>query len=80
MYPVIAFTRITLHFVSALVILGFGPGPAFCPLSDSGKGALGGATPSAFRGGSKSRGLWLLSLLSLRPTSDLIAGARVQSV
>ena len=50
-YPVIAFTRITLHFVSALVILGFGPGPAFCPLSDSGKGALGGATPSAFRGG-----------------------------
>ena len=50
-YPVIAFTRITLHFVSALVILGFGPGPAFCPLSDSGKGAPGGATPSAFRGG-----------------------------
>ena len=41
-YPVIAFTRITLHFVSALVILGFGPGPAFCPLSDSGKGAPGG--------------------------------------
>ena len=50
-YPVIAFTRITLHFVSARVILGFGPGPAFCPLSDSGKGALGGATPSAFWGG-----------------------------
>ena len=51
MYPVIAFTRITLHFVSAHVILGFGLGPAFCPLSGSGKGALGGATPSAFRGG-----------------------------
>ena len=41
----------TPHFVSAQVILGFGLGPAFCPLSDSGKGALGGATPSAFRGG-----------------------------
>ena len=41
----------TPHFVSAQVILGFGLGPAFCPLSDSGKGALGGTTPSAFWGG-----------------------------
>ena len=56
-YPVIAFTRITLHFVSALVILGFGLGPAFCPLSDSGKGALGWGHPFGLSGGSKSRGL-----------------------
>ena len=79
MYPVIAFTRVTLHFVSALVILGFGPGPAFCPLSDSGKGALGGPLLRLSGGEQIARSL-LLSLLSLRPTSDLIAGARVQSV
>ena len=80
MYPVIAFTRIALHFVSALVILGFGLGPAFCPLSDRRKGALGGGPLLRLSGREQIARSLLLSLLSLRPTSDLIAGARVQSV
>ena len=79
MYPVIAFTRITPHFASAQVILGFGLGPAICPLSDSGKGALGGPL-LRLSGGVQIARPDLLFLLSLRPTSDLIAGARVQSV
>ena len=68
------------HFAPAQVILGLGLGPAICPPSESRKGALGGGPLLRLTGGEQIARPDLFFFLSLRPTSDLIAGARVQSV
>ena len=79
--PVIVFTRIAIYVCLAHVIIGFGLGPAFCPLPDSGKGVLGGASLRLSGGEQIARSFFLLLFHSgLRPTSDQTAGVRVQSV